>query len=260
MAWNVKVRGEGRPLVLVHGIASSLHIWNPLLPRLAAERRVITVDLPGHGATAPEPNPAQRLVPAMAARLVEEVRGVGVEAPFDVVGNSLGGWTALEVARIGAARSVVGLSPAGLWPGAGPSSIRRHFTVLRRTGRAVPGLAHRILNHPVGRTIALWTLFGRPWQVPADEATVAFDGFVGCAGFTDLLAQLSPFHFEGGAAIGVPVTVAFGTRDFLLLPRTARHRAELPPQTRWVDLPGCGHVPTWDDPERVAQVILDGTA
>jgi pimeloyl-ACP methyl ester carboxylesterase len=260
MAWNVAVHGDGRPLVLVHGIASSSHIWNPLLPRLAAERQVVTVDLPGHGGTASAPDPAARLVPAMAARLVEEVARVGVTAPFDIAGNSLGGWTALEVARLGAARSVVGLSPAGLWPGTTPPGIARHFLLLRRLGMVAPSLTRRALQHAAGRAIALGTLFGRPWRVPAHEALAAYEGFVSSPAFLELREVLAPTRFAGGRDIAVPVTVAFGRRDLLLRARTARHRGELPAHTRWVLLPGCGHVPTWDDPALVADLVLRGTA
>lgn len=260
MAWNVTVHGEGRPLVLVHGIASSSHIWNPLLPRLAAERRVVTVDLPGHGGTPSAPDAADRLVPAMAARLVGELARAGVPAPFDIAGNSLGGWTALEVAKLGAARSVVGLSPGGLWPGDSPPGIARHFLLLRRLGLAAPGLARRLLRHPGGRAVALGTMFGRPWRVPAHEALAAFEGFVASPAFLELREVLAPTRFAGGRDITVPVTVAFGTRDVLLRRRVARHAGELPAHTRWVALPGCGHVPTWDDPALVADVVLQGTA
>ena len=260
MTWNIAVHGDGRPVVLVHGIASAMHIWNPLLPLLTESRRVVTLDLPGHGATPAEPDPALRLVPAMAARLVEEVAAVGVSPPFDVVGNSLGGWTALELAKLGAARSVVTLSPAGLWPGPAPRSIRTHFMFLRRAGGALPGVARRMLGHPLGRTAALGTIFGRPWRIPPDEAVTAFDGFMGSAALTTLLDQLAPTRFSGGAAIDVPVTVAFGARDVLLTARSARYRGDLPAHTRWVRLPGCGHVPTWDDPALVARTILTGTA
>ena len=53
------------------------------------------------------------------------------------------------------------------------------------------------------------------------------------------------------------VTIAWGEKD-RLLPKKARLLDELPPQTREVTLPGCGHLPMWDDPELVARTILDG--
>jgi pimeloyl-ACP methyl ester carboxylesterase len=58
----------------------------------------------------------------------------------------------------------------------------------------------------------------------------------------------------------VPVTIAWGSKDRLLLPRQARRAARAIPRARVLMLSGCGHVPTWDDPEQVARVILDGTA
>ena len=54
----------------------------------------------------------------------------------------------------------------------------------------------------------------------------------------------------------MPVTVAFGTRDRVLLPRIARHRDQLPEQTRWVRLRGCGHLPMVDDPAATADLLL----
>ena len=58
--------------------------------------------------------------------------------------------------------------------------------------------------------------------------------------------------------IDVPVTIAWGTRDGLLLPRQGQRAERLIPGSRLVPLRGCGHVPTWDDPALVAQLILDG--
>jgi pimeloyl-ACP methyl ester carboxylesterase len=52
--------------------------------------------------------------------------------------------------------------------------------------------------------------------------------------------------------------VAWGSKDRLLLPRQARRAAQAIPRARVLMLHGCGHVPTWDDPEQVASVILDG--
>jgi pimeloyl-ACP methyl ester carboxylesterase len=54
--------------------------------------------------------------------------------------------------------------------------------------------------------------------------------------------------------------VAFGTEDRMLRPRGYRIPDEMPQHTRWVSLPGCGHVPMWDDPALIARTILDGIA
>ncbi|MBF6182438.1 alpha/beta fold hydrolase [Nocardia otitidiscaviarum] len=56
------------------------------------------------------------------------------------------------------------------------------------------------------------------------------------------------------------MTVAFGTRDLMLPPGVSRRRDQLPARTRWVRLPGCGHVPMSDDSKLVAGTILDGIA
>ncbi len=54
------------------------------------------------------------------------------------------------------------------------------------------------------------------------------------------------------------MTVAFGSRD-RVLPGVARRRDELPDQTRWVTLSGCGHVPMFDDPQAVVDLLLRST-
>ena len=66
-------------------------------------------------------------------------------------------------------------------------------------------------------------------------------------------------RFSGGEEIDVPVTIAWGEKDRLLLPRQAARAAEAIPTARIVTLYGCGHVPTYDDPEQVASVLLDGS-
>lgn len=61
-----------------------------------------------------------------------------------------------------------------------------------------------------------------------------------------------------GHRIAVPITVAFGDRDWILTKRS-RCRNALPAHTKWIDTRGWGHVPMWIDPAGVAQLILEGT-
>jgi pimeloyl-ACP methyl ester carboxylesterase len=78
-------------------------------------------------------------------------------------------------------------------------------------------------------------------------------------GFRETLRALEKERFTDGEAITVPVTVAFGTRDRVLLPAVARPRDQLPDQTRWVRLRGCGHVPMFDDPDATAALLLQAS-
>jgi len=54
--WRYGEHGEGRPLILLHGIGMSRAAWNPVLTHLYATRRVIAFDIAGFGATPPLPS------------------------------------------------------------------------------------------------------------------------------------------------------------------------------------------------------------
>ncbi|MBA3326938.1 MAG: alpha/beta fold hydrolase, partial [Solirubrobacterales bacterium] len=92
--------GRGEPLVLVHGLGSQWQVWRPVLERLAADREVVALDLPGFGGSAPLPN--EPTVAALARAVADLVAELGLDHPH-VAGNSLGGAIALELARAGLA-------------------------------------------------------------------------------------------------------------------------------------------------------------
>jgi pimeloyl-ACP methyl ester carboxylesterase len=79
-------------------------------------------------------------------------------------------------------------------------------------------------------------------------------------GFDAALAATVHRHYSAGRALGAPVTVSFGSRDLLLLPRQSRHLEQLPPGTRTAALPGCGHVAMLDCPAAVVSLINASTA
>jgi pimeloyl-ACP methyl ester carboxylesterase len=68
-----------------------------------------------------------------------------------------------------------------------------------------------------------------------------------------------PRCYRAGPPIDAPVTVAFGSRDRLLLPGQTRDLDELPPGTHLGELPEGGHVPMADDPGAVAALIIATT-
>lgn len=88
-------RGTGRPLVLLHGGLGAIEMFGPNLPALAAGRRVIAVDLQGHGRTADIDRPIRPDL--MADDIAALIRHLGLERP-DLMGYSLGGGVALYTA------------------------------------------------------------------------------------------------------------------------------------------------------------------
>jgi pimeloyl-ACP methyl ester carboxylesterase len=87
--------GAGRPMILLHGGLGSGEMFGPNLPTLADHHQVIVVDLQGHGRTADIDRPLD--VRLMAHDIAALIDHLGLEKP-DVVGYSLGGGVALQVA------------------------------------------------------------------------------------------------------------------------------------------------------------------
>ena len=112
----IEETGRGEPLVLLHGIATDRHIWELVTPLLAARRRVIAVDLPGFGASAPAGEEFD--LERVAFSIARALKAQGIRRPFDLVGHSLGGGVALTLAARGpgAVRRLVLVAPAGLKP------------------------------------------------------------------------------------------------------------------------------------------------
>ena len=112
----VDVLGDGSPLVLVHGLATTRSIWVHAAPQLARARQVVTLDVPGFGAARPVGRGFD--LQRVADRVHQDLRDAGVPEPFDLVGHSMGAAVALTLAARdpGAVRSLVLVSPAGLRP------------------------------------------------------------------------------------------------------------------------------------------------
>jgi pimeloyl-ACP methyl ester carboxylesterase len=251
------VQGDGPPLVLLHGTGSRRGVWDPVLGALARERRTYAVDLPGFG-----DSPAEDFEPGphgYVARLARWFAEQGLERPH-VAGNSMGGGIALELARAGLVASVTAISPVGFWTQRelrfGQTSIRASRAIAGQIRPALPALAGSAL----GRTVLLGQMRARPWQMPADEVIAEVDAFVDAPWVDRALDAFGRYRFHDGEQLrGVAVTIAWGTRDWLLIPRQAARARRMLPWARHVALRGCGHLPFHDDPAAVAAVLLAGS-
>jgi pimeloyl-ACP methyl ester carboxylesterase len=257
MALAFDSHGSGSPLVLLHGTGSHRGMWDPVIGTLARERRVIAVDLPGFAASANEhadPSPAG-LTDAMERWFADQ----GLDRPH-VAGNSLGGGIALELARRRAVASATALSPIGFWTprelAFAQRSLRASRAIVRRLRPAMPALTRTA----AGRVALFSQIYGRPWRLPPDDALAALDAFVDGPAFDAVLEAAGHYRFGAGDELrGAAVTIAWGTRDALLIPRQAERARRSLPWAQHVALKGCGHVPCSDDPEAVAAVLLAGS-
>jgi pimeloyl-ACP methyl ester carboxylesterase len=250
--------GSGEPLLLIHGIGSRWQVWQPVLPLLAGERAVIAVDLPGFGASGmPPPGtpPGARSLARLVCEFLDELGLASVHA----AGNSLGGWVALELAKLDRARTVTALSPAGFQNDLEAVFQRSTMWATVRAARAAAPAAPALLKRSVARRIAFVQLVAHPERIPPAEAVDHLRALARAPWFDETLTAINADRFAGGE-IAVPVTIAWGEHDHLLLPRQARRAVAAIPGARLVMLRGCGHVPTYDDPELVARVLLEGSA
>jgi pimeloyl-ACP methyl ester carboxylesterase len=249
----VEETGEGEPLLLVHGTGGTRSHWDPVRRPLAEQRRLILVDLPGHGES-PSPRGVASDPIGYATILSGVLDDLGHRS-VHVAGNSVGGWTALELAKLGRARSVVAIAPAGLWADRNPRSAERKLRAQYRMGRRFARVTPRLMRSPAVRSVLMRDTMARPRQVPSDAAAAIAAEYAATPDFEAHLEATSAQRFRDGAGIECPVTIAWGGKE-RLIPKRARLLDELPPQTRVVTLAGCGHVPMWDDPELVASTII----
>lgn len=250
--------GSGAPLVLVHGVGSRWQVWEPVIDRLAQSFEVYAVDLPGFGESAPLPHTTvDTLTDALAAFLTEN----GLETPH-LAGNSMGGLIVLNLAARGLARSVTAFSPIGFWATAGRVWCQQSLGQSATLGRLLRPALPAILGTPAGRTAFLSLVFGKAWAVSGDVALATALGAIESLGFAPALASFDHARLQdSGRLARIPVTIAWGNRDVLLTYGTQSRRARVRlPEARHLTLPGSGHTPFYDDPERCAQVILEQLA
>lgn len=238
------VAGNGPPLLLIHALGANRRLWEPLFPLLAPKRQLIAVDLPGFGDSPPlpgRPSPAE-FAAVLAAYLDEQ----GFAKP-GLVGASLGGWIAFELALLGHARSVTALAPAGLWP----RRLSPRPDLSRRLARPLLPLLEAAVSTAAGRRALLSGVVGDPAALPPSQARNLVAAYLKSPGYAAANAAMRASRFKRLADLEVPVTLVWGERDRLVAPPK-----RLPPQVRSVVLPGAGHLLSLDRPQEVAELIL----
>jgi 3-oxoadipate enol-lactonase len=244
IAWER--RGEGPPLLLIHGLGYARWGWEPVADLLAADFTVLLFDNRGIGASDAPGGPYTAAL--MAQDALQVLDEAGVERAH-VVGTSLGGMVAQELALAHPER-VDRLVLACTTPGPTHGVPMPEVTVnLMRNGGSLrdfvenalapdvrPELVDRILEHRVATA--------QPLEAWGAQAAAGLG-------------------FDAGArvrAIGAPTLIQHGTGDLVVDPRNADALAGLIPGSRVELYDGAGHLFFWQQPERFARELVEFAA
>ncbi|MFE9438962.1 alpha/beta fold hydrolase [Streptomyces sp. NPDC006602] len=251
-------KGRGEPLLLLHGIGHHRQAWDPIVDILATERDVIAVDLPGFGVSPGLPDGLAYDLPTTTSVFGAFCEAMELDRPH-VAGNSLGGLLALELGRERLVRSVTALSPAGFWSQAERRYAFGVLLAMRRIAERMPlPVVEQLARTAVGRAALTSTIYARPTRRSPEAVVAETLALARATGFTETLRAGSAVQFTDDVP-GIPVTLAWGTKDRLLIRRQGVRAKQIIPRARLVRLPGCGHCPMNDDPALVSRVILDGS-
>jgi pimeloyl-ACP methyl ester carboxylesterase len=248
-------------LLLLHGLGGTWHIWKPVLGLLEKHHRVVALTLPGHldGPALPAGQPVT--VDAMADALEQDLRARGIERPH-VAGNSLGGWLALELARRGQARSVTALSPAGGWRTAEDyRKVEKPFRIVFALMAVLIFLTTLFLGFAALRRALNKQAMEHGDRMPVPEFRRAMHSMRHTRMLPDLLTSMRD---RGGIRPldpgDTPVSIAWCEQDKVIPFQTyGQPVLDAVQGARSVIVKGVGHVPMYDDPVQVSEVILATT-
>lgn len=245
---------ESPDMVLIHGLGSGPSFWDNISDELSRDYTIHTVSLLGHGPGA-RPISLEEASPAHLARaVIDELREKSVERAH-VVGLSLGGWVALELAASDFALSSVAFAPAGLWEQK-PSVPSLHVQAVLRKGFFLfsPIVPYVIGFEPLTRMI-LKSNVVEPSKVTRSQMLSGMEDVVNAKGFGPCLRASLNSKFTGGSNIKVPTLVAFGDSDQLLTSPKSQNRSAVSDEVEWVTVAACGHAMTWDQPDKCIELI-----
>jgi pimeloyl-ACP methyl ester carboxylesterase len=260
MQINYVRRGEGKPLLLVHGLGGNWRSWQTIIAPLAARRSVVAIDLPGFGKS--PPLAGETSLEALANAVVQFLHEHDLIGT-DAVGSSMGGRLVLDLARRGVLGSVVSLGPGGFWSTWERQVFHDSIWLWVRLVRALQFAMPAITARASLRALLLAQFSARPSALPA---SLVLEEVRSCAGAPSVdvvlsnLVRAAPPQGVPPGSLAKPLVIGWGRRDRLCFPRQAMRAQQLIPDARLHWFECCGHFPHWDAPEETTRLILETTA
>lgn len=247
----VEHRGQGPDIVLLHGWALHGGMWGPWIDELAKRACLHLVDLPGHG---------RSRWPEDASTLQDLARAVSplVPAGAAVIGWSLGGMIALEIARArpGEIAALVLLATT-------PCFLARDDWSAGMNAGVLDGFAAGLAGD-YRRTLANFLALQTWGDENATQALRSMRASLATHGEPDPLALQGGLEIlrhadlrDGLASIAVPALVISGEHDRITPSAAGRELAVRLPTARLVEVPKAGHAPFLSHPDVVLEAVTD---
>jgi len=250
--------GDLEPIVFVHGLGGQWQNFLENIPRAAQERRVIALDLPGFGLT---PEPRDKITISGYGRCVDALCDRLSLGRVDMVGNSMGGYIAAEVAIQFPERidQLILVSAAGI---TSASIARRPILTAGRIATAMVSYGtarHRqIAARPKSRHMALALVARYPSLLRADLAYEGFFKGAGKPGFDDALRACLEYDFRDRLPdIRHPTLIVWGEKDSIIPVKDAHEFERLIPDSRKVVMKDTGHIPMAERPATFNEVMME---
>ncbi|MEH1097955.1 alpha/beta fold hydrolase [Micromonospora sp. CPCC 205561] len=245
---------EDPQLLLLHAAGLGRGSWDAVVERIPGFARTLAIDLPGHGGV-PGLGYDRDVVPRLAEYVAERVAALGLRRPH-VVGHSLGGVVALELARRVPVSAVTALCSMGFRAACHASlCVVRTRAVLRLSSVVGPRTRGRLLARKLVRTLVMGNLSARPAALRADLAAADMSSMI-ANDLGALCRYAGHYTFRAPEVDDITsVNLVWADRDRVVpLGDAARARQVLPRAQHYV-IPGSGHLVVRDDPEGAAAVI-----
>jgi pimeloyl-ACP methyl ester carboxylesterase len=239
---TLEERGDGQPFLVLHGGAGPQSVAT--FAGLLAEKdhnRVLTPTHPGFGGT-PRPD-ALHSVAGLAALYVGLLDDLGLE-DVTVMGNSVGGWIAVEMALLDSPRisGIVLLDAVGI-------EVKGH-PIADVSGLAVPEIQALSFHDPAPFRVD-------PTTIPDAQKTIMAANAAALAVYAGSPAMADPSLLGRLGGISIPTLVLWGESDRIVGPAYGRAYAGAIHRARFEVLPATGHMPQMETPDLVLQTIWD---
>jgi 3-oxoadipate enol-lactonase len=239
--------GSGAPILLLHGFPFSSAMWEPTMQRVGSGWRLIAPDFRGHGGTGIRPDAEMG---HLASDMIELLDALGIREPAVVVGLSMGGYAALEMARrfpdrIRALVLVDTRAEADTEEGA---EGRRQTAdrVLREGSEGLArDMARKLFSPATGQDVREdWR--ERMEAIPPEGAAAALLGMAVRSDSFDVLRRWDR-----------PLLIVVGEDDEITPPDSARRMHGASPGSRLKVIPRAGHLTPVERPDEFAAVLID---